>query len=316
MSRNGSGVYQPSATGYPAVASTTIESAKFNAVIADIATALTLSIAANGETTVTANIPLAGYKITGLGNASADTDALNRVTADARYAVLRGPTFTGDVTLSGATPRLLWNETDAAADEKLWEFRASGGDFYLYTDTDAVSASGTPLAITRTGTTVDAITFTGTQINLTCTSAAVNGDLAVDGAITCTDKGSFTMELATDTTGGSVLASGTAYWKKVGGVVTMRLPALYAATSDTSLLLRGIPADCQSSLTGTYTQSLVVEGLTENVLAGIVIRIPEGSAYWTLTTAEGGGLTFPAGAGVKGIGSSYSGPVITYQVTD
>jgi hypothetical protein len=138
----------------------------------------------------------------------------------------------------------------------------------------------------------------------------------VDGAITCNDKGSFTMELATETTGGSVVASGTAYWKKVGGVVTMRLPALYGATADTSLLLRGIPADCQPSLTGTYTQSVIVEGLTENVLAGIVIRIPEGSAYWNLTTAEGGGTTFPAGAGIKGIGSSYSGPVVTYQVTD
>ena len=306
----------PSATGYPAVAGTTIESAKYNAVIADIATALTLSIAANGETTVTANIPLAGYKITGLGNASADTDALNRVTADARYAALAGGTFTGQVTISASDPILWINESDADADEKKWALRALNGDFLLLAYNDAVSSGSTPMAIARTGTTVDSITFAGTQINLTCTGTAVNGDLAVDGAITCTDKGSFTMELATDTTGGSVLASGTAYWKKVGGVVTMRLPALYAATSDTSLLLRGIPADCQSSLTGTYTQSLVVEGLTENVLAGIVIRIPEGSAYWTLTTAEGGGLTFPAGSGIKGIGSSYSGPVITYQVTD
>ena len=306
----------PSATGYPAVANTTIESAKYNAVIADIATALTLSIAANGETTITANIPLAGYKITGLGNASADTDALNRVTADARYAVLSGPTFTGAVNVSMALPLFYLTETDAAADEKVWRFSVSGGDFYLITATDALAAGATPLLMTRTGTTVDAITFTGTQINLTCTGTAVNGDLAVDGAITCTDKGSFTMELATETTGGSVVASGTAYWKKVGGVVTMRLPALYDATSDTSLFLRGIPADCQPSLTGTYTQSVIVEGLTENVLAGIVIRIPEGSAYWNLTTAEGGGTTFPAGAGIKGIGSSYSGPVVTYQVTD
>jgi hypothetical protein len=237
-------------------------------------------------------------------------------TGDARYAVLSGPTFTGDVTLSGAAPRLLWNETDAASDEKIWEWRASGGAFSLIADDDSSTGVTTPVAVARTGTTIDSITFTGTQINLTCTAVVLAGNLAVDGAITCNDKGSFTMELATETTGGSVVASGTAYWKKVGGVVTMRLPALYGATADTSLLLRGIPADCQPSLTGTYTQSVIVEGLTENVLAGIVIRIPEGSAYWNLTTAEGGGTTFPAGAGIKGIGSSYSGPVVTYQVTD
>ena len=33
----------------------------------------------------TANVSWAGYKITSLGDATADTDALNRQTADARY---------------------------------------------------------------------------------------------------------------------------------------------------------------------------------------------------------------------------------------
>ena len=40
MPRNGSGSYSPPAASFPAVASTLIESAKFNAVINDIATAL------------------------------------------------------------------------------------------------------------------------------------------------------------------------------------------------------------------------------------------------------------------------------------
>jgi len=57
------------------VASTLIEAAKFNAVVNDIATALTGSLAANGETPVTGNIPLSGYKLTGVGAATARTDA-------------------------------------------------------------------------------------------------------------------------------------------------------------------------------------------------------------------------------------------------
>lgn len=75
MARNGSGVYSPPGTDFPAVSGATIASAKYNNVINDIATALTGSLAANGETTVTANIPLAGYKLTGVGAATARTDA-------------------------------------------------------------------------------------------------------------------------------------------------------------------------------------------------------------------------------------------------
>jgi len=66
MSRNGSGVYTPPVTDFPAVASTLIESTKFNNTINDIATAITGSIAADGQTTITANLPMASHKLTGL----------------------------------------------------------------------------------------------------------------------------------------------------------------------------------------------------------------------------------------------------------
>ena len=143
----------PSATGYPAVASTTIESAKYNAVIADIATALTLSIAANGETTITANIPMSGYKITGLGNATADGEALNRGTALSLFALLSGPTFTGPVAISSTSPTVSMVESDGDADEKIWSMVSSGGNWYLQTYTDLSGAGANAIAITRTGTT-------------------------------------------------------------------------------------------------------------------------------------------------------------------
>jgi len=75
MARNGSGSYSlPATTASPAVANTLIESAEFNTLTADIATAITNSLAANGETTVTANLPMATYKHTGVGASSARTD--------------------------------------------------------------------------------------------------------------------------------------------------------------------------------------------------------------------------------------------------
>lgn len=75
MSRNGSGTYAAPAADFPAVAATIIESAKYNNVINDIATAMSGSIAADGQTTVTANLPMNSKKFTGLANGSARTDS-------------------------------------------------------------------------------------------------------------------------------------------------------------------------------------------------------------------------------------------------
>lgn len=52
-----------------------------------IADALSTAIYRDGQSTVSANIPFNNKKITGLGDATAATDALNRQTADARYTL-------------------------------------------------------------------------------------------------------------------------------------------------------------------------------------------------------------------------------------
>lgn len=72
MARNGSGVYSlPQA---PFVSGTTISSTAVNSDFSDIATALTQSIASDGQTPITANLPMSGYKHTGVANATARTD--------------------------------------------------------------------------------------------------------------------------------------------------------------------------------------------------------------------------------------------------
>ena len=70
MSRNGSGTYSLP-TGNPVVTGTTISSTVHNATMADIAAALTASVAKDGQTTPSANLPMGTYKHTGVGNASA-----------------------------------------------------------------------------------------------------------------------------------------------------------------------------------------------------------------------------------------------------
>jgi hypothetical protein len=74
MPYNGSGSFSAPGASFPAVSGALIESAKYNAVVNDIATGLSTAIAKDGQTTVTANLPMAGYRHTGVGNAVSRTD--------------------------------------------------------------------------------------------------------------------------------------------------------------------------------------------------------------------------------------------------
>lgn len=69
MSRDGSGAYSlPEA---PFVYGTVIDEGAVNSNFSDIASALTGSIASDGQTTPTANLPMGSFRHTGVGNASA-----------------------------------------------------------------------------------------------------------------------------------------------------------------------------------------------------------------------------------------------------
>lgn len=74
MPRNGSGSYSRAVT--PPVNGDVADADLFNSEMNDMATALTNSLARNGEATPTANLPMNGFKHTGLGKATAATDSL------------------------------------------------------------------------------------------------------------------------------------------------------------------------------------------------------------------------------------------------
>ena len=76
MSRNGSGSYTPPGASFPAVAGTTILSASYNNVINDVASALTQSISNDGQTIIAADLPMGGFKFTGLAVGAAAADSV------------------------------------------------------------------------------------------------------------------------------------------------------------------------------------------------------------------------------------------------
>lgn len=75
MSYNGSGSFSINTSGQPVAPDTSISSSVFNAFTADVATGLSTAICKDGQTTITANIPMATFKITGLGNGTDKQDA-------------------------------------------------------------------------------------------------------------------------------------------------------------------------------------------------------------------------------------------------
>jgi hypothetical protein len=101
MPFNGSGSFIPlSSPTYPAVADQPIYASQFNDNISDIHSGLGGCVTRDGQTTITANLPMAGFKFTGLGDGSSAGHAL--VYGQATAASLGGAlAITG--ALSGVT---------------------------------------------------------------------------------------------------------------------------------------------------------------------------------------------------------------------
>lgn len=73
---NGAGTFVISGAGLPVVTGTTISSTVQNQLDTDLATGLSNAICKDGQTTPTANIPMANFKITGLAAPTVAGDAI------------------------------------------------------------------------------------------------------------------------------------------------------------------------------------------------------------------------------------------------
>jgi len=95
MPFNGSGSFSPYTPGNPAVSGTTISSTAFNNTVTDFATGLSNAMTRDGQSPATANIPMGGKKITGLGDGSAATDAATVGQTLTALAVSSGSSLVG-----------------------------------------------------------------------------------------------------------------------------------------------------------------------------------------------------------------------------
>jgi hypothetical protein len=161
MSRNGSGVYNLPPLN-PVVAGTTISSTWANNTMNDIASALTDSVAADGQTPMTGNLDLNSNKITNLANATLSTDAV-------AYGQVSGLITVGTSILKGSGSGGISNATAgtdycAATTGSSVLKGASGNTTAAIAGTDFVApngALGTPSSGTLTNCTVDGTNSVG-----------------------------------------------------------------------------------------------------------------------------------------------------------
>ena len=174
----------PNSSWYPATQGTTISPDDSNSTLQDIATALTGSLARSGAGGMQANLLLNGYKITGVGDGTDDSDAANvgqtqalsaNLTAFAAltfaantymYATGAATFTTGTITADG---RSLVAAANYAAMRALL-------DLEIGVDVQAYSANLTGFA-SKTAPTGDVVGTSDSQTltNKTLTSPTING---------------------------------------------------------------------------------------------------------------------------------------------
>lgn len=133
MPFNGSGgTSQPANSIYPATGNTLIESAKANASIADLYSMFANVICKDGQTTITANLPMATFKLTGLGAGTAAGHSVRYEQVFTTQALTDAATISWAATAPVATVTLGGNRTMAAPSGLL-----AGGLYTLIVTQDA-----------------------------------------------------------------------------------------------------------------------------------------------------------------------------------
>lgn len=171
MSRNSSGTYSLPA-GNPVVTGTTITSSWANTTLSDIASALTDSLSRTGLGSMQAGLPLfdGTSSLPGLAWGTELTSGFYRAgAADYRWVITTTELLqltSNLLRLSGTAPIFRINESDASANNRLWDVIVSGEDMNFRVLTDALVATNW-LTVTRTAGTVDAITLTSTTATIT-----------------------------------------------------------------------------------------------------------------------------------------------------
>jgi len=211
MARNGSGTYNLPA-GNPVTTGTTISSTWANSTLSDMATALTGSIASDGQTTASGNLPMGNYIHTNVGNATLRNNYASAAQVqDGSLTYLSSVSGADTITATGAVGM------SAYATGQQFTFVAAGANTGAATlNINSIGAK----AITKNGITalsagdiasgsVAEVVYDGTQFQLISGIAGLSTPIsAANGGTGLTSPG---------TTGNVLTSNGTAWVSSAPG---------------------------------------------------------------------------------------------------
>lgn len=244
MSDNGSGTYVVNSAGQPVVSGTPATAAAFNAYTADAATAMSNRICKDGQTTVTANIPFGGYKLTSVGAATARTDGASLATIQDGTGVYVGTVGgTADAITLTPSPAIT-----AHATGQVFEFIAPGSSRNTGAVTVAISglaakdvkdAGAVALSTGRIlGGQLIKIRYDGTQYRLLSNPLA--GSTFTPG-LTCATPGDLSVTFSAQ----------YGEWMRVGNIYTVHFHLVTSAFTHTTasgvVEINGFPSSAAAS---------------------------------------------------------------------
>lgn len=208
-------------------------------------------------------------------------------------------TFTGSPQkISALEPRLILDESDAAADKRLWDFDVNGAVLKIRTRTDADGTGKDVLTVTRGATTAIASIDIGNATDLpTITFNGVAPAAATSGSFTGTLTGCTTSPTATFN------------WNKIGAMVIIDcIGGLAAVSNATTMTVTGLPAALEPART-----QMIYTKLEDNA-AGVLgaVYMTSGSTVMSFGLGASGNQAGFTNVNAKGILTGFS---ITYALT-
>ena len=278
MSRNGSGTYTLPA-GNPVVTGTVIATTWANNTMNDLASAMTDSVAADGQTPMTGPLNLNSNKISNLANATLAGDGVN-------FGQFSTPTFTGavtcsstlavagDTTMSGTGQLKIPNGTtgqrSATPVSGMIRFNSTLNVYEGYTSlTGAVISTITFVTTTATLTTATAHGLsTGNTVFITGTTPAAYSGTFV---ITVTGTTTFTYTMLSTPSGNATVMGSYVYgnWAQIGGGAT-------GAGGDQIFVENGVTVTANYTLS-TNKNAMSVGPITIN--SGVTVTVPSGQRW-------------------------------------
>ena len=278
MSRNGSGTYTLPA-GNPVVSGTVIASTWANNTMNDLASAMTDSVAADGQTPMTGPLNMNSNKVTNLATGTISGDGIN-------FTQFNTPTFggavtcsstlavAGDTTMSGTGQLKIPNGTtgqrSATPVSGMIRFNSTLNSYEGYTSyTGATISTITFVTTTATLTTATAHGLnTGNTVFITNTTPAAYSGTFV---ITVTGTTTFTYTMLSTPTGNATVMGSYVYgnWAQIGGGAT-------GAGGDQIFVENGVTVTANYTLS-TNKNAMSVGPITIN--SGVTVTVPSGQRW-------------------------------------